>query len=59
MKPIIVNMHTELCPKCKAKVKFTEPTGYHFQGASESYYDWRTVVHNFCPNCGIKIDREE
>ena len=58
MKPIIINGYTELCPKCKTKVKFAEPTGTYFQGASESYYDWCMVTCNYCPNCGEKIIRE-
>lgn len=59
MKPIIIDYFNEKCPKCGTKVKYVEGTGRIFVGGSESYENWHVVEHNFCPNCGEKIEREE
>lgn len=57
MKPIRIDRFTEKCPKCGEKVMYAVGTGTIFHGASESYEDWRVVEHNFCPNCGEKMER--
>lgn len=59
MKPIKIDYFNEKCPKCGTKVKYVEGSRHIFVGGSESYEDWRVVEHNFCPNCGEKIDRED
>lgn len=59
MKPIKIDYFNEKCPKCGTKVKYVEGTGHIFVGGSESYEDWHCVKHNFCPNCGEKMERED
>lgn len=49
MKPIKIDCFNEKCPKCGTKVKYVEG----------SYEDWHVVKHNFCPNCGEKMEREK
>lgn len=58
-KPIKIDGFTEKCPKCGEKVMYAVGTGTMFHGASESYEDWRIVKHDYCPRCGIKIERED
>ena len=56
-KPIRIDGVTEECPKCGEKVMYAVGTGIMFHGASESYEDWRVIKHDYCPKCGIKIER--
>ena len=58
MKPIKIDYWTEKCGKCGALVKYTMGTGKMMTGASESYEDWVSIQHKFCPECGEKVDRE-
>lgn len=58
MKPVVINTHTEKCGKCGFYVKKAYGLGTFTYGASESYEDWEVEEHNFCPNCGEKVDRD-
>ena len=57
-RPIRIDSFTEKCPKCGEKVMYAVGTGTTFHGASESYEDWRVIKHDYCPRCGIKIERK-
>lgn len=59
-KPIIVNDGwEEKCGKCGAYVTRIHGTGNIFHGGSESYEEWRTETHDYCPRCGEKVEREK
>jgi len=47
--------HTRYCGNRNEKVMYAEGTGEIFVGGSESYEQWRTVSHRFCPHCGTKV----
>lgn len=57
-EPIRIDGVTEKCPNCGEKVMYAVGTGTMFHGASESYEDWRIIKHDYCPRCGIKMERE-
>lgn len=59
MKPIVIDPWNEKCGKCGAPVLYTRGTGHIFQGASESYEDWKTIKHKYCPECGEKVERDK
>lgn len=59
MKTIKVDCFTEKCGRCGEPVVYAVGTGVMFYGASESYEEWRTVRHRFCPHCGEKVEEEE
>ena len=58
MRPVKINRFNETCPKCGAKVAYTTGNGRIIHGASESYEDWSYIKHNYCPNCGEKMERQ-
>ena len=58
MRPIVIDRWNEKCGRCGAPVLYTRGTGRMFHGASESYEEWETIRHKYCPECGEKVERE-
>lgn len=56
MKPVKIDYWTYRCGKCGAEVMYTRGLGTYTVTAYESYEDWETVKHRFCPECGERVD---
>ena len=46
-----------LCGKCGEKVDYTVGTGEIIRTNQETYGNWHSISHEYCPSCGEKVDR--
>ena len=59
MKPITIDAYTKICGKCRSKVSYAKGIGEVLHGTSESYDEWDIIKHDFCPQCGEKVEYDD